>query len=104
MLRLKANPTFKTSVKIPVPGGEVVTITMEYKHMTKDQYRAFIEQEKTKKRSDEAAIQDIAVGWEGVEAEFTPENVHEFCQQYHGAATRIAQTFIEELTQYKAGN
>jgi len=30
--------------------------------------------------------------------------VHEFCQQYHGAATRIAQTFIEELTQYKAGN
>jgi hypothetical protein len=104
MLRLKANPTFKAPVKIPLPGGETVEITIEFKHMTKDEYSAFIEKEKGAKRSDEDAIIDVAVGWEGVDGEFNTKNIHEFCQQYHGAASRIARTFVEELTQYKLGN
>lgn len=104
MLRLKANPTFKAPVKIPVAGGEPVEIKIEYKHKTKDEYDAFILAEKGKKRSDEEAIMDLAVGWEGVEGEFNAENLHTFCQQYHGAASRIAQTYIEELTQYRSGN
>jgi hypothetical protein len=106
MLRLKPNPTFKAPVKIPVPGGKPMEITVVYKHMPKDEYAEFIkrEREMTTARPDEDAILDIATGWEGVDSEFTAENVKELCRQYHGSAAAIVETFIAELTQFRRGN
>jgi hypothetical protein len=107
MLRLNPNPTFKAPVTIPQPGkDEGVKITVEFKHMPKDDYAAFIAKERdiTTARKDEEVILDIAVGWEGVDAEFNSENVREVCRQYHGAGAAIVSTFISELTQYRRGN
>jgi hypothetical protein len=103
MLKLKPNATFTVPVTIPAPDGDQ-TIKMEFKHMTKDAYAAFVKAEKEKERSDEDAIMDIAVGWHGVEGDFNRENLREVCQQYHGAASAIVQTFIRELTQATAKN
>ncbi len=103
MLKLTPNATFKANVEVPTPEGKQV-IGMTFKHMTKDEYNAFINDEKTKTRSDEDAVLDIATGWSGVEGEFNRENIRAVCQIYHGAATAIVQTWIKELTQYKLGN
>jgi hypothetical protein len=111
MLRLKPNPTFKAPVTIPVPGGPDLTITVEYKHMTKDAYKAFIDGERktVPARPDEDAIMDIASGWSDVELEegpaaFNKDNVRDLCQQYHGAGAAIVEVFVNELTQYRRGN
>jgi CO dehydrogenase/acetyl-CoA synthase alpha subunit len=103
MLKLVADPSFTSAVKIPTPSGEVA-IKVEYKHMTKDAYDAFVRDEAKNPRSDEDAIMDIAKGWHGVEGEFTRENVRALCQVYHAAPRAIVETFIRELTQHKLGN
>lgn len=103
MLKLKPDPTFTTAVKIPSPGGEL-SIKVEFKHMTRDAYSAFIKGEAEKQRSDEDAIMDIAVGWHEVDAPFSREAVAEMCQQYHAAPRAIVETYIRELTQFKLGN
>lgn len=103
MLKLKANPTFMTKVEIPAPGG-AVSIKCEFRHMTKDQYQAFIEAEGKTKRTDEEALMDIMVGWANVDTEFSKDAVGELCQQYHAAPRAIVETFIRELTQFKLGN
>lgn len=104
MLKLTPNPTFVAPVKIPVPGGVGVTIKVEFKHMSKADYAAFIQKEQDTKRSDEDAIMDVAVGWSEVDGEFNRENVARLCQHYHGAANAIAEAFIEQLTQFRRGN
>jgi hypothetical protein len=103
MLKLDASPTFTSAVKIPAPTGEV-QIKVEFKHMPKDEYDAFIKQETEKARSDEDAIMDIAKGWHGVEGEFNRDNLRKLCQNYHAAPRAIVETFIRELTQNKLGN
>lgn len=103
MLKLIANPTFLAKVEIPAPGG-AVSIKIEFKHMTKDAYAAFLKEDAKAQRSNEDTIMEIAVGWANVEGEFTRENVAELCQQYHAAPRAIVETFVRELTQYKLGN
>lgn len=103
MLKLIAAPTFTAKVEIPAPGG-AVSIKIEFKHMTRDAYRAFINAEREIVRSDEDAIMDIAVGWTGVDAEFNRESVAELCQQYHAAPRAIVEAFITQLTQSRQEN
>jgi hypothetical protein len=103
VLKLKASPTFTTPVTIPSPDGDI-TIKVEFRHMTKDAYSAFIEAERTKDRGDKEALMDIMAGWHEVDTPFSAEAVGELCQQYHAAAGAIVSTFIEQLTQYKRKN
>ena len=103
MLKLKANPTFFANVEIPAPGG-AASLKVEYKHMTKAEYAAFIEAESKTKRTDEEALMDIMAGWANVDTPFSKENVAELCQQYHKAASAIVTTYIAELTGQKTGN
>jgi hypothetical protein len=103
MLKLIANPTFIAKVEIPAPGGPV-SIKMEFKHMTKDAYNAFLKADSEAGKNDQDTIMDIAVNWFNVEGDFTKENVAELCQQYHAAPRAIVETFVRELTQYRLGN
>jgi hypothetical protein len=103
MLKLIAAPTFNAKVEIPTPSG-AVSIKVEFKHMTRDAYKAFINAEREIVRSDEDAIMDIAIGWTGVDAEFSRESVAELCQQYHAAPKAIVEAFINELTQARTSN
>lgn len=103
MLKLTANPTFTSKVEIPAPGGPV-SIKVEFKHMTKDAYNAFLKADAEAQRSNEDTIMEIAVGWANVDGEFNRENVAELCQQYHAAPRAIVETFVRDLTQFKSGN
>jgi hypothetical protein len=103
MLKIQANPTFNARVEIPTPEGPVA-IKMVFKHMDTEAYNDFIKREAELQRSNEDAIMDIAEGWHEVDGEFNRENVAKVCKQYHAAAGVIVTTFINELTQAKAGN
>lgn len=105
MLKLKADPTFTAPVKIPTPNGQVV-VRMDFKHMPKDEFEAFVksERERDEKRPDADVILDIVAGWHDVDGEFNRENVTRLCQEYHAAGRVIVETFVEELTQHRQGN
>jgi hypothetical protein len=103
MLKIQPSPTFTSRVEIPTPEG-IVPIKVEFKHMDTDAYEAFIKSEAAKNRSNEETICDIAVGWSGVDSDFTPDNVRAVCKAYHAAAGAIVATFISELTQAKEKN
>lgn len=104
MLKLKANPTFKAKVGIPVPGGEPVEVEFEFRHMTRDALNAFLTGPKAAKRSYEDTIAQIVVGWSGVDADFSKEAVTELCQNYLGAPTAILESFGKELAATRLGN
>ena len=103
MLKLVANPTFHARVAVPTPGGPV-EIKVEFKHKTKSQYDALIQEWTETGRKYDAAVMDIAVGWSGIDAEFNAENIVEFGQQYHAGPRAIVEAYVESLTQAKSGN
>lgn len=102
-LKLKADPTYFAKVEIPTPNGPV-DIKVQYKHMTRDEYKAFVDAEIGKTRGDEATLMDIMAGWSGVDSDFSKEAVDELCQQYHAAPRAIVEGFIYSLTQSRLGN
>lgn len=104
MLKIKANPTFKAKVKIPVPGGEKVEIEVEFKHMTRAQLEQFLTGEDAKGRKDEETVLAICAGWSGVDAEFSRDALADLFQNFHGSARAIVETYIIELTQARLGN
>lgn len=103
MLTLDPAPTFWSKVTIPTPEGPV-DIKVKFKHMDKDEYKAFVAAEAEKARSDEDAIMDIAEDWREVGGPFDRENVAKLCNKYHAAAGAICEKFVLDLTQAKLGN
>lgn len=101
MLTLKAKPTFKAKVPIPVPGGETVEVEMEFKHRTKQELAEFVE--KSVELSDEEAILQTVVGWE-FKDKLDEKSVKLLTQNYHGAARAVARTYLFELSQVRAKN
>lgn len=101
MLKLKANPTFKAKVGIPIPGGEPVDVEFEFKHRTKEELAEFIKASAS--IPDDESILQVCVGW-GLDDAFTPENVRIFTENYHRASRAVAVKYLAELTQVRLGN
>jgi hypothetical protein len=104
MLKLKANPTFKAKVMIPVAGGESLPVTFEFRHMTRDALESFLGGEDAGKRSYEDTTCAIVAGWEGVDAPFSREAVAELFQNYMGAPLAILEVYGKELGKARLGN
>lgn len=104
MLKIQPDPTFTSRVEIPTPAG-AVGIKVEFKHMDTDEFQSFIDKSATEAdRSNEDTIMEIAVGWTGLDGDFSRDNVAKLCKSYHAAAGAIVETFVNELTQAKAKN
>lgn len=100
-LPLTASPTFKATVKIPVPGSKAVPVEFTFKGKTKDEFRAWLE--KLADQEDVDALMEIASGWE-LEDLFNTENVAKLVQSYIGSAKAIFETYILELSAARLGN
>ena len=98
---LDPNPTFKAKVQIPIPGGDDVPVEFTFKHRTRDDVKAFIDT--IDGRSDVDLILDIAEGWELADA-FNRDSVEKLTQNYHGSASSVFETYIEELGKARKGN
>jgi hypothetical protein len=106
MFKLAPNPTFKAAVTIPIPGqpeGEKVTFI--FKHMTKKAFVKFYDRlAGTEARKDSDVVGDLVSGWEGVDAEFSVENLETFLDNYPPAALAIMDTYRVELLEARAKN
>ena len=103
MFRLKANPTFEWPVLIPSPNGEQ-TLTLIFKHKTRDEMKAYFEEASKGETDDAATIMGIVEGWKDVDAEFSEAAVRELTQNYFGAVPAIFDAYVAGLTQSKAKN
>ncbi|AKJ28842.1 phage tail assembly chaperone [Caldimonas brevitalea] len=110
MLKLKANPTFKAKVEIPIPGGEKVAVEFEFKHMPRSEFEGWLNERRAqieegiKPNQDVDTIMKVACGWSGVDGDFTRDNVALFLDQYHAASRCIGEAYGRELMQLRLGN
>jgi len=107
-LALKAAPTFKAQVEIPVAGVKPVKMEFTFRHRTRKELDVYLADLRAKQaeggNADEvAAVMDVAIGWENDEP-FNAENVGEFLDSYHKAAWAIGNAYITELMQAREGN
>lgn len=106
-LALKAPPTFKGKVKIPVAGGAPVEVVFDFKHRTREQLDGHIAEARDKPGAsidDEVeAVMKVATGWD-LDEPFNAENVKELLNNYHRASWAIGTGYISELMQAREGN
>lgn len=98
---LKAKPTFKAMVPIPVAGEDAMPLLVEFRHRTKAQLDEFLSSREGK--TDCESFMDMACGWE-LEDAFSVENVEELLQNYAAAALEAYKVYIDQLVKVKAKN
>lgn len=98
-IKLVAEPTYKETVEIPVPGGEVSEIEVTFKHRTRDDMKAFVD--KAKDMTDPDLVQAVVAGWD-LDEPFNDANVKTLLQNYHGAAGAIWHKYVTSLAGYRA--
>lgn len=100
-LKLNPDPTFKTKVGIPVPGGGRPLVEFTFKHRTAEQLAKWGSE--VQQATDAETLIDCVVGWD-LDDEFTPANVKLFCNNYPGAAYAIVTDYMAELRGARAKN
>jgi hypothetical protein len=100
-LALKAAPTFKAKVGIPVAGSAPVEVEFTFKHRTKTELDEFVKSRADK--TDAESFMAMVEAWELTDA-FTAENVEQLLESYIGAAMATFQTYLDELVQAKRKN
>lgn len=99
---LKAKPTFKCMVGIPIPGARApIDVEFTFKAKTRDEFKEFVDS--LRGREDVDVVMEIASGWD-LEDAFNAENVAELIQNYIGSARAIMDKYIAELTAARVGN
>lgn len=93
-IKLDADPTFSCAVPIPVPGKGIVDVQFTFKHRSREQVLAWVNE--AKDNGDVATVKAVATGWE-LDDEFTDENIAKLCSNYAGAGFAIVQTYLDEL-------
>ncbi len=128
-LTLKAPPTFKGKVKIPVAGGATVEVVFDFKHRTREELDAHMAAVRAKVAplvaatpvegqdapvelptpreitiDDEVAdVMAVTSGWD-LDEPFNAENVRVLLNNYHRASWAIGMAYMVELTQSREGN
>jgi len=100
-LALKANPTFKAKVGIPVAGGESIDVEFTFKHRTREVLDAFVSS--NGERTDSETFLAMVEGWD-LDESFTAETANVLLENYIGASFAAFRVYIEELTKSKAKN
>lgn len=100
-LKLNPEPTFKATVRIPVPGGQSEPVEFTFKHRTATQIRSFGEE--CKDKADTEVINMLVVGW-SLDDAFNDENIARLIDNYPKAASAIVDGYYNELFKARLGN
>lgn len=100
-LTLKAAPTFRAKVGIPVAGGSPVPVEFVFKHRTKTELEQFMASRAG--ASDLDSVLEMAEGWDLSEP-FDREGVELLLENYGGAALALYVAYVDELLQAKRKN
>ena len=99
---LDIEPTFKSTVKIPVPGKAPHPVEFTFKHHDQEAFKAFGAKLKDYER-DTDAVMDIACGWD-LEEPWDRGNVEKLVTRYLGSARAIIDRFASENSGAALGN
>ena len=108
MFKLKANPTFRAKVVIPIPGGGKQSIDFEFRHKTRTELKRFTEG--AQGQADGAALHPIVAGWSGVTdesdqpVEYSRDALERLLDLFPSAAQAITAAYFEELAAARLGN
>jgi hypothetical protein len=102
MLKIAPSPTFVASVAIPVPGGDAQLVNFTFNHMGKAALKAWIEA--ARDREDIDSLASIVAGWDGIDAEFSMENLAALLDAYPSAAIAVLESYVGELGKAAAKN
>lgn len=100
-LVLKAAPTFKAIVDIPVPGGLEAEIEFTFKHRTRDELDAFVKLQTGRDIVD--TVLDIAEGWDLADP-FCKASLQEFAQNYITGPAAVYEKYLAELVKARIKN
>ena len=95
MFKLQPNPTFSAKVAIPVAGDVAQEMGVTFAHKGKAEIKAFLDQ--AAGREDIDSLSEIVVGWDGVDADFSRDNLAILLDAYPGAALALLTAWVEEL-------
>lgn len=98
---LKAAPTFKKPVELPIHGGEAAVVVVEFKHRTRDALDEWIKDIQGK--TDAEVLAGCVVGWD-LDDKAEPDNFALLCQNYAGAGHIISQAYTDEIVQARRKN
>jgi hypothetical protein len=101
-LSIKAPATFAGQVKIAILGGGKETLAVVYRHKTRAAMKEFIAGLGT--RGDDDVLLEIVAGWEGLDAEFSADALHELIEQHPGAAAALLAGYFDAYAEARAGN
>lgn len=103
MLKINPNPEFTADVEITIPGQEKSgKMSLTFKYKTKSELVEFWDLVKDK--TDVEALEEFCVGWDGIDAEFTPENIEKFFNNYPASAREIVTEYQRLLLESRVKN
>lgn len=105
MFKLQAQASFKCKVPITVAGKErSPEIEIEFKYLDRKQVREFFDELKRGERTDVEALNDLVLGWSGVDTPFSLEALETLLNLFPAAATDLFNAFSAELLQSRRKN
>ncbi len=105
MLQLVPDASFEVPVHIPVPGKDKDTIIrVKFKYLDREELKDYLESLGQEGKKDDDALLEIVIGWKGVSAEFSEENLRTLLRKYPMAAASFFTSFQKEALKAKAGN
>jgi len=93
MFKLQPDPTFTATVMIPQPGGDPLGLDLEFRHMGRAAFMELATEAQGGRLSDLDAALRLVVGWQNMDAEFSPENLAKLLDNYIPAADAIVQAY-----------
>jgi hypothetical protein len=101
MLKIAPSPTFVHTIIIQHPAEDDAPVNFVFRSLKKDGLIEFI----GRARADaDAAAHEIVAGWDGVEVEFSTENLAVLLKNYPSAAKLICDGYLDANTGAAAKN
>ena len=103
MFKLQPNPTHFVRVALTVVGESAPgAIELEFKHLGLKARQAFFKGLEGK--TDAEALAEVIVGWKGVDAAFSPENLQALLDHYPLASVEIFNAWREQALEARVKN
>lgn len=95
LFKINPDPTFWETVEIPMPGGKVGKIKIEFVFKDRDEYSDFFKEQEGKKDSE--ALPLLIRNWSGADGEYSPEALGRLLKNYPRAGLAITSVYRDSL-------
>lgn len=109
-LCINPNPTFAADVPLSMPGGQVATLRLQFKHKTRPQLNEWLKSF-TDESLDHERLAEVIEDWPsgpvdaaGKPVAYSSEALAQLCTDYPGVGIAIHQIYLRELTDNRAKN